>query len=101
MKTQHTPTPWRKDKSWTEWTVRGSKNEVIIDQAGPYDTPILSEPNANFIIRAVNAHEDLVAACQRVLDVLQDGSIDYDDQTVIEDMHDTLRNALSKAKGES
>lgn len=108
MKTQHTPTPWIVDER-VGVTILAQKHINAIGLS--WEPEVASchlgiglewdeqEANAEFIVRAVNAHEDLVAACQRVLDVLQDGSIDYDDQTVIEDMHDTLKNALAKAKG--
>jgi hypothetical protein len=48
---EHTPTPWKVDGA----SVRGASGEWLFDE---WFVPA----NAEFIVRAVNAHDDLVAA---------------------------------------
>jgi hypothetical protein len=73
---KHTPTPWRASKA------RKSSNfgayvafVQTVDPAsvlakvsgGPTDDREVAEANAAFIVRAVNAHDDLVKALRRAL----------------------------------
>lgn len=66
MTTQHTPTPWkcaaRPGPCGTHLLCIASANDLLIaDIWGG------SEANAAFIVRAVNAHDELVAALRGVL----------------------------------
>ena len=54
-----------------------------------------SEANARFIVRAVNAHDELVAALRGLMDFMQDESGEMDAFTVCE----VAANAIAKAEG--
>jgi hypothetical protein len=61
---QHTPTPWY------EWNLGIGDNGQ-----GPFTYPLGTDPdiataNAAFIVRSVNAHDDLVAAAKDALESL-------------------------------
>jgi hypothetical protein len=54
MNQRHTPTPWHIDE---HGDIRCENDSVICDLAGYSD----AKENAEFIVRACNAHDDLVA----------------------------------------
>lgn len=68
MTTEHTPTPWTKQKCrcgdplCRSWTVSG------------ICSPQISEANAAFIVRAVNAHDALVKVLAEARDYYTDGN---------------------------
>lgn len=85
MKTQHTPTPWAMHPIYTKgilthWGINGVTNTEtmftsgrIVDvprNAPNHDGPT-QEANAEFIIRAVNAHNELLQACKFALGQLE------------------------------
>jgi len=66
---QHTPTPWYKDlEAKTRYRIAGPQRGT-----GKPETVILVESwcnpeNVDLILRAVNAHEELVAAVKKIAD---------------------------------
>lgn len=71
MTQEHTPTPWIVEGCTVEaW--RSSKPEetpeVIMGFEVASESLRQSELDAAFIVRAVNAHDDLVKACEEVLE---------------------------------
>ena len=95
----HTPTPWKV-----------SGNQIQSEKLNNYgnwillEMPLRKEPtmqdmteedkaNAEFIVHAVNAHDELVEACKLALDVL---SYDEPRSTKTETI---LKNAIAKAEG--
>ena len=75
METKHTPTPWKAEKGRTVMHVTGQHFGVCQISTTGYrgDTPEdkrmyaeRAEANAAFIVRAVNAHDELVAALEDV-----------------------------------
>ena len=75
METKHTPTPWKAEKGRTVMHVTGQHFVVCQISTTGYrgDTPEdkrmyaeRAEANAAFIVRAVNAHDELVAALEDV-----------------------------------
>ncbi len=67
--TKHSPTPW-------ECGVAGEDPKLFLIGSAPVffgsvnDCPYHDgEANARFIIRAVNSHDDLLAACKAMLDI--------------------------------
>ena len=69
MATQHTPTPWKTDAKGvigSSYGRMGSPHRRVADCRGqkrPYPTPEMdaeNAANAAFIVRACNAHEDLL-----------------------------------------
>lgn len=63
MSDKHTPTPWMLDKGSLE--IIGAHGETVV--YGLNSTPADSE----FILRAVNAHEELLAALKLAAEVLR------------------------------
>ena len=88
----HTPTPWKLTKVqgtyfYVEW---GGETVVQVDHDS---SNAVNEANAEFIVRACNAHDELVAAAREAMDVLC--SLDrspVDDSTI-----DRLDAAIVKA----
>ena len=62
MKTQHTPTPWKKsDRVPERHAIRIVGNGRLTAEARAAGGPwIDAEANADYIVRAVNSHEELV-----------------------------------------
>ena len=103
MTSKHTPIPWRLEGKYkivrdsafplpriiVESTISGECNHSI-NQGDDADAA-----NAAFIVRAVNAHNDLVAAIEQVFNAAEDNGN-------MEDIDwDGLREALAKAKGDN
>jgi hypothetical protein len=69
----HTKTPWRLDPRFAMRIV-ANDDDTVASTGSQGDLRNQWEANADFIVRAVNAHEDLVAALQRMLlDLDKDG----------------------------
>ena len=96
-KGKHTPTPWY---------IEGTGDDVLINDlpetdshrssiALVYSDGIDSElPNAEFIVKAVNSHDDLLKACKMALNLIgQSGKIDFDG-----DVTPLLVDAIEKAE---
>jgi hypothetical protein len=86
---QHTPTPWEPHEDWNK--------TVEIFGGDPPDkfknvTDNLSWEDAAFIVRAVNAHEELLDACKYVLHRLESGK---------EIVAGKLIHAIAKAEAQS
>ena len=60
---QHTPTPWRVDRRAATRVIAGD-DETMASTAASSTSRDSWEANATFIVRAVNAHDDLVKALQ-------------------------------------
>lgn len=67
MTTQHTPTPWHVWSQGLETKVRSGVDLNIASTHG-----ISSKDNAAFIVRACNAHDELVAALRVCADRLEE-----------------------------
>lgn len=96
---KHTPEPWSVDKrpvdKRNKWWIRGPKTKAGFEPAvasipnlGGYDE---RAANAEFIVRACNAHDDLLAAMQEAIDLLTDNVDNALDADQI------LRAAIAKA----
>lgn len=62
----HTPTPWKLDDTRPMVYVMGADGETIAS----FDRRSIEEANAAFIVRAVNAHEELLFACKEAADAI-------------------------------
>ena len=80
MTSEHTPTPWKVDGA----SVRGAGGEWLFDE---WFVPA----NAEFIVRAVNAHDDLVSMLKEASLYVQSSS----------DCYARIRTTLDKAEGRS
>jgi hypothetical protein len=91
VKTKHTPGPWRYDP------YEGSYQSAIIGECYQIATVSYDDwdhSNAAFIVRAVNAHDDLLAACKAALSLTENrGNLQFMECTA------TLRAAIAKAEG--
>ena len=63
MNTDHTPTPWKLSKN----NILDSNGDSIA-HVNFGDGEIMAFNDAAFIVRAANAHEELLAACKESLD---------------------------------
>jgi hypothetical protein len=60
MSAEHTPTPWR---VYISGGIVTAHDEYV---------PVFNAANESFIVRAVNAHDDLVATLKHALDLFED-----------------------------
>ncbi len=88
---EHTP--------WSCEALMGSGSQAVYDSGGYVLAANLSEVNARFIVRACNAHEDLLAACEAALAYVQDQYNGLDKEQW--DTEVCLRAVIAKAKGEA
>lgn len=66
MTTQHTPGPWKVSETpepGSAWTITSPSGHIAIGW-GPGSSQ--DDANAEFIVRACNSHDALLAACQEV-----------------------------------
>lgn len=66
MTTLHTPTPWHTDKDDPSTIFNSMGGYVTRIDGNAVQTRAAIEGNAAFIVRACNAHDELVAALQRI-----------------------------------
>jgi hypothetical protein len=68
---KHTPTPWRQQGEPNGHRINGEGGPVAVASPRFMDrTERLA--NAAFIVRACNAHEDLLAACKKLLGLVRE-----------------------------
>ena len=83
----HTPKPWTFDPKTRQIVIANGR--IVAYVSGPFNNK--GETVGSDIIRAVNAHADLVAALQ---------AIDEDDRLTTNKAWQIARDALAKARGE-
>ncbi len=86
----HTPTPWKFESASTSFTNRGSE-QLLWNGDGMAIGRAVNPTQATFIVRAVNAHEELLAMLKVALENLDDksgGSLSLD-----------IKEAIAKAEG--
>lgn len=120
MAKRHTPTPWHLGTMLVDPGVEGwdgtiqappTPDDVADAQARGYDpapytvAEVGDEADARLIVTAVNAHADLLAACEKVAawlkhegNVIQIGTNEEVDPWP---MLDVLQAAIAKAKGDA
>lgn len=125
MTETHTPTPWKGKHQGkflsTEWTAEkegrarggcttavpikaGKQTIALVVSEGWDDTGL--EANAEFIVQACNAHDDLVAALEGAIGALEfsrdfHSDLGNEDQAFAQDKLDAATAALAKARGEA
>lgn len=95
---KHTPTPWRAVRVGNTLTIAGAVPGYFAEIRGACEGAhgAMGEANAEFIVRAVNAHDDLVAALQnlaRLFQALHPSHADWGD-------YKAALAAIAKATGE-
>lgn len=85
-KPQHTPTPWTLDEAGIIW----GPHEELAGKSKGYQciAEEIELEDAAFIVRAVNCHEELLAACKEVLDWV-----------LATEVREQLSKAIAKAEG--
>ena len=98
--TEHTPTPWNLHKQPYEFrSGEGldyslmSNNDVLVLMAAPGHVTRTFEANADFIVRAVNARDDLVKELEEILEFTL-----VEKQVLGEQEIASVRRILAKAK---
>lgn len=69
---KHTPTPWHPDPDGYEEYIWGPEDQMIAQLRG-HGAGLPQRTNAEFIVRAANAHDALLAACKQVSSELVNG----------------------------
>ena len=103
MTTQHTPGPWKVTKNpHTRLVFLNAGNRdypLFKDDADGLDTTNADWSNAEFIVRACNAHDDLLEALEALMRA--EGLTDDDYYETIDGAMALARLAIAKAKGET
>lgn len=81
----HTPTPWTCRKDHHTWSLNDEHEVAIATMDGNND-----KEDAQLIVRACNAHDELVEALEKIRDLMSSGPA----------ATDIAIEALAKAKGE-
>ena len=102
---EHTPIPWRHNHITQGWIqdetgvlVAGVQCEHLHSAAKGISAKQMVA-NAELIVLAVNSHDALVAACEGLVELADDGSASFDDPEP-GGVYDRARAALALAKGE-
>lgn len=89
---KHTPTPWKVD----DYVMSGEKYRVFSPADPVAVASVAGKANAEFIVRAVNSHDELVEAIKNAIDSLPDHV-----GPRIAQVKKELSEALAKAEGEA
>jgi hypothetical protein len=97
---EHTPLPWTWGKFDDEIHIVPLRGEVIAKVCFRNSTvgKLPAEANARFIVRAVNAHDDLLAACRQAEILLQKIVLDADTPEEVFKCGSALVAAIAKAE---
>ena len=106
---EHTPTPWEVDRPGCPCGyIFGGNGEAYVAKVLSLDDdvdPVASEParlaNAEFIVRACNSHDELLAACEAALSATLADSWDHHRAEPFRNVVRVLKSAVSTAKGET
>ncbi len=100
MNTKHAPTPWTAYKSTTRFHLEDKEGTVLAINGGMIPT----DADAAFIVRACNAHDELVDATDKLAEflagVLKQDGFQHDKAMLALTLIDRADAALAKAKGE-
>ena len=101
--TKHTPTPWTADLGGC---ITSSGLPIVTGRNGALLATLAMNghkgaANADFIVRAVNAHDELVAALRRMMEQPTMNPLNMTPEQRVElwAAHDQARAALAKAQG--
>lgn len=93
-----TATPWRHEAG--SKTIRSVRENYWLATMDSWDGAVNNEANAGFIVKAVNAHEDLVNALTLALPFVETALEDKGYKPgVVDRMTKTIRDALALAEG--
>ena len=110
---EHTPTPWEWEVMDKSMLTLGTKGRWLMEgavlsctrckacQEREVEKARCMWPNpedSTFIVRACNAHDDLVAACALALEHFNDIDIMESEHYLLA-IRDSLENAIAKARG--
>lgn len=99
MTTNHTPTPWE-IREHNYGNVRGAHGLFMVGNNAPIADGIYgrniseADANADFIVKACNAHDDLVAVLEKITDEMTRLN------TVMKETWEEAQSLLAKARGE-
>jgi hypothetical protein len=105
-KPSHSPLPWSLTATSRHMRTGGGINSYVLDADGAYVTNEIRRPeNAEFIVRAVNSHHQLIEALKDVIarldHVFATGEVILCDDapTRFSELEDIVRAALAAAEG--
>ena len=104
--TKHTPTPWKWKIHHDEWAeLLGADGATVFDDgsaAGEYSQQINPDSaDAEFIVLAVNAHDDMLAALECAEIAMCSAAIPCEGERVVMLAGvEIVREAIKKAKGD-
>jgi hypothetical protein len=95
--TEHSPLPWSAGIDNTIWGSDGFRvARMHPPDVGIVDLPTREKEDAEFICRAVNSHDDLLAALRAILFQVRQGKVLERDACIAQ-----ARAAIAKAEGTS
>jgi hypothetical protein len=95
---RHTPGPWRVNSGHGELWIESVKHGRVICAFEKHRTGQYTEQdgaNAEFIVRACNAHDELLAACEALI-----SQYDAPGGPALTEQVEAVRAAIAKARGE-
>ncbi len=99
---EHTATPWQLEERETDFVLQDADGEFInyLTKSRHIDDLIDEEAEANaaFIVRACNAHDQLVKATRECLDQLEHEAKWGSNSEPLQDAINSARRALAKAE---
>lgn len=104
---EHTPTPWNQEGraiTCERWSTIATVDNGATDMDENVITEDEADANAAFIVRAVNAHEELLTALKKsaaILDVLVNSDLSADDYKDAERYLLLAQQAIANAEGKS
>lgn len=109
---EHTPTPWfvctdPQNETWHAGRTIGTEERTggrrVADPC-LFDADEIAHANAAFIVRAVNNHDDLVAALEALIDVSSEAFASLDEEGLFNSEHEitikAARAAVARAKAQ-
>lgn len=109
MKTEHTPTPWEMLPAYTNrnaYPIGKLRNagatkywDIVGEATGIGGTEEEDKANASFIVRACNAHDELLAACKRTKALIESEYCGRLANTPFQGFINEVEAAIAKAEG--
>jgi len=100
----HTPTPWKvNNKAFGDTDMVGAELEIrskwgLVAKASTiHEDMVIAEANARFIVQAVNAYDDMLAACETGLELAKIVMYQHPDCEVYQAQKEIIEAAIAKA----
>lgn len=84
------------ERNWPFWPISKGKETIAIVVGQRGEDSVAAKDRAAFIVRACNAHDELLAACERAAELLIEDEYPVENGSTVQ----VLRTAIAAARGE-